>query len=87
MTPDGRSVDLDRPIPARIHGYALGGDANFTADRVDCDALHTVYPDSALVVRANRASPPALAQRGFNTRLRPCQPLQRRPAWGISGTT
>ncbi len=55
MTTDGRRDDLDRPNPARIYDYALGGDANFTADRAAFDALSAVYPDSALVARANRA--------------------------------
>ncbi len=55
MTTDDRRDDLDRPNPARIYDYALGGDANFTADRAAFDALSAVYPDSALVARANRA--------------------------------
>ncbi len=50
-----RGTDLDRPNPARIYDYALGGDANFTADRATFDALSAVYPDSALAARANRA--------------------------------
>jgi len=55
MTTDGRCDDLDRPNPARIYDYALGGDANFSADRAAFDALNAVYPDSALAARANRA--------------------------------
>ncbi len=55
MTTDGRRDDLERPNPARIYDYALGGDANFTADRAAFDALSTVYPDSAPAARANRA--------------------------------
>ncbi len=55
MTTDGRRDDLDRPNPARIYDYALGGDANFSADRAAFDALRAVYPDSALAARANRA--------------------------------
>ncbi len=50
-----RGTDLDRPNPARIYDYALGGDANFSADRAAFDALNAVYPDSALAARANRA--------------------------------
>jgi len=50
-----RGTDLDRPNPARIYDYALGGDANFTADRAAFDALSAIYPDTALVARANRA--------------------------------
>ncbi len=55
MTTNSRRDDLDRPNPARIYDYALGGDANFTADRAAFDALSAVYPDTALVARANRA--------------------------------
>ncbi len=50
-----RGTDLDRPNPARIYDYALGGDANFTADRAAFDALRAIYPDTALAARANRA--------------------------------
>ncbi len=50
-----RGTDLDRPNPARIYDYALGGDANFTADRATFDALSAIYPDTARVARANRA--------------------------------
>ncbi len=50
-----RNDTLDRPNPARIYDYALGGRANFAADRAAFDALATVYPDSALAARANRA--------------------------------
>ena len=55
MTTDVRRDDLDRPNPARIYDYALGGDANFTADRAAFDALRAIYPDTALAARANRA--------------------------------
>jgi len=50
-----RGADLDRPNPARIYDYALGGRANFAADRAAFDALAAVYPDTALAARANRA--------------------------------
>jgi len=55
MTTDVRRDDLERPNPARIYDYALGGDANFTADRAAFDALSAVCPDIALGARANRA--------------------------------
>jgi len=55
MTTGVRRDDLERPNPARIYDYALGGDANFTADRAAFDALSAVYPDTALGARANRA--------------------------------
>jgi len=55
MTTNSRRDDLDRPNPARIYDYALGGDANFTADRAAFDALRAIYPDTALTARANRA--------------------------------
>jgi len=50
-----RGADLDQPNPARIYDYALGGSANFAADRAAFDALAAVYPDSALAARSNRA--------------------------------
>lgn len=46
---------LSRPNPARIYDYALGGFANFAADRAAFDALVDVYPDARLAPRANRA--------------------------------
>ncbi len=55
MTTGVRRDDLERPNPARIYDYALGGDANFTADRAAFDALSAVCPDIALGARANRA--------------------------------
>ena len=58
MTTGGRRDDLKRPNPARIYDYALGGDANFTADRATFDALNAVYLDSALVARPFLVSPP-----------------------------
>jgi len=50
-----RGADLDRPNPARIYDYALGGRANFAADRAAFDAFAAVFPDNALVARSNRA--------------------------------
>ncbi len=55
MTTGVRRDDLERPNPARIYDYALGGDANFTADRAAFDALSAVCPDIAPAARANRA--------------------------------
>ena len=46
---------LYRPNPARIYDAALGGFANFAADRAALEALVDVYPDSLLGARANRA--------------------------------
>ena len=54
-TPSLHADDLDRPNPARIYDYAVGGHANFAADRAAFDRLSAVYPDSALAARANRA--------------------------------
>jgi len=48
-------ADLYRPNPARIYDAALGGSANFAADRAALEALVDVYPDSLLGARANRA--------------------------------
>ncbi len=46
---------LYRPNPARIYDYALGGYANFAADRAAFEALVDVYPDAQRAPQANRA--------------------------------
>jgi len=54
LTPDD-AAELSRPNPARIYDYALGGSANFAADRAAFEALVDTYPDAAHAPRANRA--------------------------------
>ncbi len=51
-TPD---VPLDTPSAARMYDYYLGGFHNFAIDRQAADAIATLHPDVALVMRANRA--------------------------------
>ncbi len=46
---------IDQPNVARIYDYAIGGDANFAADRAAYEALADLYPDAALGAQANRA--------------------------------
>jgi hypothetical protein len=51
--PEG--VSLDKPSPARIYDYNLGGYHNFEIDRMVAEQLNTVYPDMALNSRVARA--------------------------------
>ncbi len=46
---------LERPNVARIYDAALGGHANFVADRAALDALLDAYPDTRRAAQANRA--------------------------------
>jgi SAM-dependent methyltransferase len=46
---------LDLPNPARMYDYFLGGAHNFAVDREMAERVLAVYPDVALVARANRA--------------------------------
>jgi len=49
--------EVNRPNVARVYDAALGGHANFVADRAALDALLAAYPDTLLTARANRAFP------------------------------
>jgi len=58
----GRSVrevadwlDLNRPNPARMYDYMLGGAHNFAADRDAVDRLAALVPDVAQAAQSNRA--------------------------------
>ena len=51
--PEG--IPLDRPSPARIYDYNLGGYHNFEADRMVAEQLNAVHPDMALNSRVLRA--------------------------------
>ncbi len=56
MQPTSRDDDdLNRPNVARIYDAALGGHANFVADRAALDALLAAYPDTRRAAQANRA--------------------------------
>jgi S-adenosyl methyltransferase len=48
-------VDPDRPNPARVYDYLLGGACNFEVDRVFAHKLLEVAPDANAILRHNRA--------------------------------
>ncbi|HZP52211.1 SAM-dependent methyltransferase [Actinocrinis sp.] len=48
-------VDIERPAPARMYDYYLGGSHNFAADRELAEQAMAVWPDSPHIARANRA--------------------------------
>jgi hypothetical protein len=48
-------VPLDKPSPARIYDYLLGGSHNFEVDRLTAEKVITVNPDARLIMHANRA--------------------------------
>jgi hypothetical protein len=48
-------IDIERPAPARMYDYYLGGSHNFAADRQLAAKVLDVWPDLPHVMRANRA--------------------------------
>ncbi|NGO73251.1 SAM-dependent methyltransferase [Streptomyces boncukensis] len=50
-----QEIDTERPHPARIYDYLLGGKDNYAVDRDAGDALADVAPEVRPGVRANRA--------------------------------
>ncbi|MBN1660572.1 MAG: SAM-dependent methyltransferase [Anaerolineae bacterium] len=48
-------VSLDRPNPARIYDYMLGGYHNFQPDREMSDTMEKLFPEVRLAARVNRA--------------------------------
>jgi S-adenosyl methyltransferase len=48
-------IDIERPAPARMYDYYLGGSHNFAADRELAEQAMAVWPDSPHIARANRA--------------------------------
>lgn len=48
-------VDLDRPSPARIYDYMLGGSHNFAVDREMAEQVLAAAPQVRLAAHANRA--------------------------------
>lgn len=48
-------LGMDRASPARMYDYFLGGLHNFAVDRETAEQVLAVYPDAALLARANRA--------------------------------
>ena len=51
--PDG--TPLDKPNPARMYDYYLGGYHNFEIDRLVSDQINEIYPDMLPSAHANRA--------------------------------
>src|SRR5215218_6066853 len=47
--------DIERPSPARIYDYLLGGYHNFEVDRVVAGKFRKALPDMPLYMQANRA--------------------------------
>jgi len=48
-------IPLDRPNPARIYDYLLGGYHNFEQDRAVADQMSEIYPDLFLTAQVNRS--------------------------------
>lgn len=48
-------IDIERPSPARIYDYHLGGSHNFAADRQAAEQIAAIMPELPLIMRANRA--------------------------------
>jgi len=48
-------LGMDRASPSRMYDYFLGGSHNFAVDRELAEQVLAVYPDIALLARANRA--------------------------------
>jgi S-adenosyl methyltransferase len=48
-------IDTERPSPARIYDYWLGGAHNFAADRQVAEQMIATYPDVRRKIWANRA--------------------------------
>ncbi len=48
-------LSLERPSPARMYDYFLGGYHNFEVDRIAAQKVMEVNPDAPLVMQANRA--------------------------------
>ncbi|MGA8117951.1 MAG: SAM-dependent methyltransferase [Actinocatenispora sp.] len=50
-----RDARWDRPSPARVYDYLLGGSANFAVDREFAEQALRAYPDARLIAHANRS--------------------------------
>ena len=48
-------IDIERPSPARIYDYHLGGAHNFAVDRQVAMQVAEIMPELPLILRANRA--------------------------------
>lgn len=47
-------IDVERPSPARVYDYLLGGDDNYAVDRDAARRVMEVAPESGTMPRANR---------------------------------
>jgi hypothetical protein len=52
-TPD--EIDLDRPSPARVYDYYLGGSHNYAVDRETARQIVRLVPETPRFARANRS--------------------------------
>lgn len=64
------TIDVERPSPARIYDYLLGGVHNFAVDRQVADQMIAVHPEARQGVRANRAFLRRVAQYLLDTGVR-----------------
>lgn len=48
-------IDVERPSPARIYDYHLGGSHNFAVDRQAAQQIAAIMPEMPLILRANRS--------------------------------
>ena len=48
-------IDADRPSPARMYNYTLGGKDNFAVDREAVGQIAELFPDYATLALANRS--------------------------------
>ncbi len=49
------AAEPDKPSPARMYDYFLGGYHNFAIDRQAAEQIIALYPDASLAARTNRA--------------------------------
>ncbi|MFJ7212586.1 SAM-dependent methyltransferase [Amycolatopsis sp. NPDC098790] len=49
-----RGIDLDKPNPARVYDYILGGQLNYAVDRMFADQVLTAQPNARERARLNR---------------------------------
>ena len=49
------NISLDKPSPARMYDYFLGGHHNFAIDRIAADEMIRAYADFPLLMRVGRA--------------------------------
>ncbi len=54
-TPNRSDMPLDKPSPARMYDYFLGGYHNFEIDRRAAEQVLAIHPETPLIMRANRA--------------------------------